>query len=113
MWTASAMEALDVVDECLLFEPLSDRYGSLGDGRAAPAIGTKRTWRATSNLRGLPSLWQRGMGSVASTGRYRFGSFELQFDERRLLKDGAVVPLRPRAFAILGRRPRSQADSSA
>src|SRR5258706_12727106 len=41
------------------------------------------------------------MGSVASTERYRFGAFELQLDERRLLKDGAAIPLRPRSFDLL------------
>src|SRR6516165_5348827 len=41
------------------------------------------------------------MGSVASADRYRFGAFELQLDERRLLRDGAAVPLRPRAFDLL------------
>jgi predicted ATPase/DNA-binding winged helix-turn-helix (wHTH) protein len=33
--------------------------------------------------------------------RYRFGSFELQPDNRRLLRDGAVISLRPRAFDLL------------
>src|SRR6266446_419806 len=33
--------------------------------------------------------------------RYRFGSFELQPDNRRLLKDGASISLRPRAFDLL------------
>jgi non-specific serine/threonine protein kinase len=33
--------------------------------------------------------------------RYRFGSFELQSDNRRLLKDGAAISLRPRAFDLL------------
>ena len=33
--------------------------------------------------------------------RYRFGSFELQPDNRRLLKDGATILLRPRAFDLL------------
>ena len=33
--------------------------------------------------------------------RYRFGSFELQSDKRRLLKDGATISLRPRAFDLL------------
>jgi predicted ATPase/DNA-binding winged helix-turn-helix (wHTH) protein len=33
--------------------------------------------------------------------RLRFGSFELQLDERRLLADGAEVPLRPLAFDVL------------
>src|SRR6266542_1302661 len=33
--------------------------------------------------------------------RYRFGSFELQPDERQLLKDGAAITLRPRAFDLL------------
>src|SRR6266511_2400448 len=41
------------------------------------------------------------MGSVASIERYRFGAFELQLDERRLLKDGQPVVLRPRAFDLL------------
>ena len=41
------------------------------------------------------------MGSVASPERYRFGAFELQLDERRLLSDGAAVLLRPRAFDLL------------
>ena len=33
--------------------------------------------------------------------RYRFGPFELQPDQRRLLKDGEGVALRPRAFDLL------------
>jgi non-specific serine/threonine protein kinase len=48
------------------------------------------------------------MASAASSDRYRFGQFELQLDERRLLKDGAAVALRPRAFdllAVLVERP--------
>ena len=32
---------------------------------------------------------------------YRFGPFELQPDKRRLLKDGAAISLRPRAFDLL------------
>jgi non-specific serine/threonine protein kinase len=32
---------------------------------------------------------------------YRFAEFELQLDERRLLKDGEVVRLQPRAFDLL------------
>src|SRR5258708_408326 len=41
---------------------------------------------------------------MASSGlpeHYRFGSFELQPDNRRLLKDGARISLRPRAFDLL------------
>src|SRR6266542_4033582 len=41
------------------------------------------------------------MGAVRSIERYRFGAFELQLDERRLLKDGQSVVLRPRAFDLL------------
>jgi non-specific serine/threonine protein kinase len=41
------------------------------------------------------------MGSVASIEGYRFGAFELQPDERRLLKDGEPIALRPRAFDLL------------
>ena len=33
--------------------------------------------------------------------RYRFGPFELQPENRRLLKDGAAISLRPRAFDLL------------
>src|SRR6266705_3181175 len=33
--------------------------------------------------------------------RYRFGPFELEPDKRRLLKDGATISLRPRAFDLL------------
>src|ERR1700741_1571660 len=33
--------------------------------------------------------------------RYYFGSFELELDERRLLKDGVAISLRPRAFDLL------------
>jgi Transcriptional regulatory protein, C terminal len=33
--------------------------------------------------------------------RYRFGPFELQPDNRRLLKYGATISLRPRAFDLL------------
>ena len=38
------------------------------------------------------------MASPAPPEHYRFGPFELQPDNRRLLKDGATIPLRPRAF---------------
>src|SRR6516225_612025 len=41
------------------------------------------------------------MGSVASPERYRFGAFELQLDERRLLSNGTAVLLRPRTFDLL------------
>ncbi len=41
------------------------------------------------------------MASPGSPERYRFGPFELQPDNRRLLKDGATILLRPRAFDLL------------
>jgi predicted ATPase len=41
------------------------------------------------------------MASPGPLERYRFGSFELQPDQRRLLKDGATILLRPRAFDLL------------
>ena len=41
------------------------------------------------------------ISSVGSIERYRFGSFELQPDKRRLLKDSATTSLRPRAFDLL------------
>jgi non-specific serine/threonine protein kinase len=41
------------------------------------------------------------MALTHSPERYRFGAFELQLDERRLLKDGDAVQLRPRAFDLL------------
>ena len=41
------------------------------------------------------------MASPASPERYRFGSFELQPDKRRLLQDGGTISLRPRAFDLL------------
>jgi non-specific serine/threonine protein kinase len=41
------------------------------------------------------------MASAASLERYRFGAFELQLDERRLLSDGAAVLLRPRTLDLL------------
>jgi DNA-binding winged helix-turn-helix (wHTH) protein len=41
------------------------------------------------------------MGAVRSIERYRFGSFELQPHQRRLLKGGATISLRPRAFDLL------------
>src|SRR5258706_3007388 len=41
------------------------------------------------------------MREVGSIERYRFGSFELQPDKRRLLKDGATISLRQRAFDLL------------
>ena len=41
------------------------------------------------------------MASAGPPERYRFGLFELQPDQRRLLKDGAPVSLRPRAFDLL------------
>src|ERR1700756_5279804 len=41
------------------------------------------------------------MASPGTPEHYRFGSFELQPDNRRLLKDGATISLRPRAFDLL------------
>src|ERR1700675_2011603 len=41
------------------------------------------------------------MASPAPPERYRFGPFDLQPDNRRLLKDGATISLRPRAFDLL------------
>src|SRR6266446_668241 len=41
------------------------------------------------------------MASPAAPERYRFGPFELQPDNRRLLKDGMTISLRPRAFDLL------------
>ena len=41
------------------------------------------------------------MASPGPPERYRFGPFELQPDNRRLLKDGATISLRPRAFDLL------------
>ena len=41
------------------------------------------------------------MASPGQPARYRFGPFELQPDKRRLLKDGATISLRPRAFDLL------------
>src|SRR5437588_12597644 len=38
---------------------------------------------------------------AAPPERYRFGPFELQPGNRRLLKDGATISLRPRAFDLL------------
>src|SRR2546430_6469501 len=41
------------------------------------------------------------MASPRLREHYRFGPFELQPDNRRLLKDGATISLRPRAFDLL------------
>ena len=41
------------------------------------------------------------MASPSPPEHYRFGSFELQPDNRRLLKDGATISLRRRAFDLL------------
>jgi DNA-binding winged helix-turn-helix (wHTH) protein len=41
------------------------------------------------------------MASYSPPERYHFGAFELQPDKRRLLKDGAPISLRPRAFDLL------------
>jgi predicted ATPase/DNA-binding winged helix-turn-helix (wHTH) protein len=41
------------------------------------------------------------MASPGPPERYHFESFELQPDKRRLLKDGATISLRPRAFDLL------------
>src|SRR5260370_29560922 len=41
------------------------------------------------------------MASPGPPQPYRFGPFELQPDNRRLLKDGATISLRPRAFDLL------------
>ena len=41
------------------------------------------------------------MAIPAPPERYRFGPFELQPDNRRLLKDDATIALRPRTFDLL------------
>src|SRR5216683_656916 len=41
------------------------------------------------------------MASSGPPEHYRFGPFELETDKRRLLKDGATISLRPRAFDLL------------
>jgi predicted ATPase/DNA-binding winged helix-turn-helix (wHTH) protein len=41
------------------------------------------------------------MGAARSIEHYRFGPFELQPEQRLLLKDGATITLRPRAFDLL------------
>src|SRR6266516_5582041 len=41
------------------------------------------------------------MASSGPPEHYRFGSFELQPNKRRLLKEGATISLRPRAFDLL------------
>src|SRR5437016_6289824 len=41
------------------------------------------------------------MASPRPPERFRFGLFELQPDKRRLLRDGATISLRPRAFDLL------------
>src|SRR5271170_6610747 len=41
------------------------------------------------------------MGSSGPPRPYCFGPFELQPGKRRLLKDGATISLRPRAFDLL------------
>src|SRR6202795_2791702 len=41
------------------------------------------------------------MAPPAPPEHYRFGPFDLQPDKRRLLKDGATISLRPRAFDLL------------
>src|SRR5260370_31723916 len=41
------------------------------------------------------------MASPTPPERYRFGPLELQPGNRRLLKDGATISLRPRAFDLL------------
>src|SRR6185369_14911545 len=39
--------------------------------------------------------------SIVAPKSYRFGAFELQVGERRLLRQGAPVALRPHAFDVL------------
>jgi DNA-binding winged helix-turn-helix (wHTH) protein len=41
------------------------------------------------------------MASPGPPERHRFGPFELKPDNRRLLKDGAMISLRPRAYDLL------------
>src|ERR1700754_1592917 len=51
--------------------------------------------------------WTSGPGTITemhpvrSIEHYRFGAFELQVEQRRLLKGGATILLRPRAFDLL------------
>src|SRR5205823_3022129 len=57
--------------------------------------------RALHAGRPIDRQYVSAMRSVGSIESYRFGAFELQLDERQLLKDGQPVVLRPRAFDLL------------
>jgi hypothetical protein len=41
------------------------------------------------------------MPSPGAPSRYRFGPFEFELDQRRLLRAGAAIGLRPRSFDLL------------
>src|SRR6185295_15702988 len=61
-------------------------------------------WRAAALAAQTSAIAGDAFSAMASPGppeRYRFGSFELEPDKRRLLKDGATISLRPRAFDLL------------
>ena len=65
-------------------------------------LGRTRKDRRVSSV-DLP-IADDAFSAMASPGppeRHRFGPFELQPDKRRLLKDGATISLRPRAFDLL------------
>ncbi|WP_431104004.1 ATP-binding protein [Roseateles noduli] len=49
----------------------------------------------------FPSNLRRTVAAKHPSARYRFSSFELQLDERRLLASGAPVAIGPRAFDLL------------
>jgi predicted ATPase/DNA-binding winged helix-turn-helix (wHTH) protein len=56
---------------------------------------------AASPLRLVASSSMPPAHSPASSGEVRFGRFQLQISERRLLMDGKPVPLQPRALDLL------------
>jgi DNA-binding response OmpR family regulator len=74
-------------------------------GRFSPLAGLKRSERrsegADLGVDSRQSLFEGRCHFLAVTAAYRFGSFELQPDQRRLLVDGRRAALGPRAFDVL------------
>ena len=94
-------------------QTLSRRYLKTGQGRPCrPARTGLGQWRIHSSGGLVGARGFRGLGrdtgaltssmtAAASSVRYRFGRFELQLDERRLLAAGVPVAVGLRAFNLL------------
>src|SRR5690349_19657578 len=52
-------------------------------------------------VRAMNVFWKVSEMPVTSSSTYQFGSFRLEVGERRLLREGSIVPLRTKVFDTL------------